>query len=381
MNGFPQVEGFRHHGLTLAVLHQLHVLKLGEGTKGRQKVRVFQNLLGQNIGIVHGFIVRAHILGEYTGALVAVIGAAIHVEDQEGVDPPLVRVFTILCHVERLNGNALRTMSFVELVDCLSRISVCFLATIGSPMALNIGVHSNTIDDIAIPVLFLQYFLLDPLDLKHQGRGLLAGLATGTLFICAQLFRRPVVPASGTAEVRQTSQATRLRGIDEIVTSHSAGLTAPDNTAIRVLFDLAQVDLSDVSGGTPADALDVIAVEDMDLIFAVLILKILLCQVSLELIRQSLNAVMLPHLTIPPSKRAFGILSSITNVEVVLSTYSSQATQRDTVAVVIHGIGDDESDVGLVQVHMTCCFGRCCDTGQGATIDDDTFVCHNTWPF
>ena len=113
---------------------------------------------------------------------------------------------------------------------------------------------------------------------------------------------------------------------------------------------------------------------------AVLILKILLCQVSLELIRQSLNAIILPHLTIPPSKRAFGILSSITNVEVVLATYSSQATQRDTVAVVIHGIGDDEGDVSLVQVHMTCCFGRCCDTGQGAAINDDTFVCHNTWP-
>ena len=86
-------------------------------------------------------------------------------------------------------------MGFVELVDCLSRISVRFFATIGSPMALNIGVHSNTIDDIAIPVLFLQYFLLDPLDLKHQGRCLLTSLAIGTLFIGIQLIGRPVVPA------------------------------------------------------------------------------------------------------------------------------------------------------------------------------------------
>ena len=71
-------------------------------------------------------------------------------------------------------------------------------------MALNIGVHSNTIDDIAIPVLFLQYFLLDPLDLKHQGRCLLASLAIGTLFIGIQLIGRPVVPASGAAKVGET---------------------------------------------------------------------------------------------------------------------------------------------------------------------------------
>ena len=229
----------------------------------------------------------------------------------------------------------------------------------------------------SIGILF-QILFFEPLNFEHQSRDLLASLTTSTLFIHIQLGRRPIVATGGTTEVREASQTARFRGIDKDVTSHGARLGAPDDSAIRILFDLAQVDLGNVGGGTPADALDVIAIENVDLA-----LELRLGQVLLQKVRQSLDAVMLPNLAIPPVERtlrAERVSGKPANIKEVLATHSSQATQRDTVAVVIHRIGDDEGDVGLVQVHMTCCFCRCCDTSQGAAVDDDTFVCHNTWP-
>ena len=218
-------------------------------------------------------------------------------------------------------------MLFIELVDRFGRVSVSCFTAIGTPdFLIAIGVHSNTINGLAIVIFFLQYFFLDSLDLEHQGRDLLSSLTACTSFIRIQLIGGPVVAASGTSKVREVGQAARLRGVDENVTSHCTGLRAPDNTAIRVLLDLTQVDLGDVGGGAPANALDVVTIEDVNLS-----LELRLCQILLQKVRQSLNTVKLPNLAIPPIERTFRaecMAGEPTNVEVILSTYSSQAPRE-----------------------------------------------------
>ena len=72
----------------------------------------------------------------------------------------------------------------------------------------------------------------------------------------------------------------------------------------------------------------------------------------------------------------------ITLVEIVLATHGSQTTQANTVAVVVHGIGNDESNLlipNALQIpRCFCCRGY---TSYGAAIDNNIYCFHDLFSF